>query len=94
MFSLPWRKKPHKKSDDGKLALILERQDIDLVVDVGANLGQTRDRLRHLGFKGNILSIEPLIEAHATFIRAGKERPAVGNHAAHGFRGYVAYIEN
>lgn len=75
MFSFPWRRKPHKKSDDGKLALILERHGIDLFVDVGANLGQTRDRLRKLGFKGNILSIEPLVEAHGVLLERAKKDP-------------------
>jgi FkbM family methyltransferase len=72
MVTWPWRRKPHKKSDDGKLQLILERQGIDLVVDVGANIGQTRDRLRRLGFEDTILSIEPLVEAHATLVERAK----------------------
>ncbi|MGF1627798.1 MAG: FkbM family methyltransferase [Alphaproteobacteria bacterium] len=53
-------RRPHRKSPDGKLAAVLERHGIRTVIDVGANAGQTRDRLRELGFTGRIVSIEPI----------------------------------
>ena len=38
----------------------LRSRDCDLVVDVGANAGQFASRLRPLGYRGAILSVEPL----------------------------------
>jgi FkbM family methyltransferase len=38
----------------------LRSRDCDLVVDVGANAGQFASKLRPLGYRGAILSIEPL----------------------------------
>ena len=43
---------------------ILNHFNIDLVLDVGANIGQTRDQLRNLGYKKKILSFEPLSKEH------------------------------
>lgn len=42
------------------LALILKQQNIDLVVDVGANEGQFGKLLREIGYAGDILSFEPV----------------------------------
>src|SRR3546814_839903 len=56
--------RPLRKTDGGKLAMLLARHGIDLVVDVGANVGQTGARLRKLGYAGRIVSIEPLQSAH------------------------------
>jgi FkbM family methyltransferase len=39
--------------------------DVDLVIDVGANVGQFRDRIRWSGWKGPIISFEPNPEMFA-----------------------------
>jgi FkbM family methyltransferase len=46
-------------------ARLLEREGIDLVVDVGANVGQYALALRRGGYAGEILSLEPLAEPFA-----------------------------
>lgn len=51
--------KPHK-NPEGKVVLTMNDRAIDTVIDIGANLGQTHDNLRRWGFKGQIISVEPL----------------------------------
>lgn len=64
MIKLPFtvkieKNRPHK-TRDGKIGLTLKANKIDAILDVGANIGQTHDSLRAHGFKGPIISIEPL----------------------------------
>jgi FkbM family methyltransferase len=56
--------RPKPKDLDAQLAFTLQRQAIDAVIDVGANLGQFAGRLRAAGWRGPILSIEPIPEVH------------------------------
>jgi len=44
------------------LAETLERRGIELVIDVGANIGQFGQALRAIGYRERILSFEPLAE--------------------------------
>jgi len=45
---------------DAHLRLVLEKLNVDLVIDVGANAGQFGAGLRRLGYRGRILSFEPV----------------------------------
>ena len=64
------------KELDAQLANTLERQAIDAVIDVGANLGQYAQRLRNAGWSGPILSVEPIPEVHARLAAAARDDPA------------------
>lgn len=51
-----------------RLTLALKENNIDYLFDIGANEGQFSEELRYYGYKGEILSFEPLIEAHKKLI--------------------------
>ena len=61
---------------DAQLMHTLERQAIDAVIDVGANRGQYAGRLRAAGWRGPILSIEPVAAVHANLARQAAADPA------------------
>ncbi|WP_410175184.1 FkbM family methyltransferase, partial [Nodularia spumigena] len=42
----------------------VKNRSVDLVFDIGANTGQFATELRSIGYKGRIVSFEPLSDAH------------------------------
>ena len=74
--------------------LLLRYLRVDLVLDVGANEGQYAASLLDGGYRGQILSFEPLSRAHATLTAraAGYARWAVLRRAAIGDHPGVATI--
>ncbi len=52
-----------KLSDEPGLIDFLKSRNIDIVVDVGANEGQFGKELRKMGYRGRIISFEPLAES-------------------------------
>lgn len=58
----------------------LERFGVDLVFDVGANTGQFASELRSIGFKGQIVSFEPLPEAYQTLTATAARDPGWAVH--------------
>lgn len=71
-----------------RLAAMLAIHGVDLVFDVGANIGQFSRSLRAAGYKGRLVSFEPLSTAHAQLLRVSQgdvqweiaPRVAVGSH--------------
>jgi FkbM family methyltransferase len=74
-------------SDYARLRHFLNYYNIDLVLDVGANVGQYSSFLRELGYSKKIISFEPLSAAHAQLTKVSAadplwqiaERMAIGN---------------
>lgn len=50
----------------------LERHRIELVIDVGANIGQFGEALRAIGYRGQILSFEPFDQAYRALEAAAR----------------------
>lgn len=63
-------------SPDLRLVTMLAANRVDLVLDVGANTGGYSASLREAGYRGRILSFEPLSSAHATLVTAAEDDPA------------------
>lgn len=60
----------HRLKDlDAQLVFTLQKQAVDAVIDVGANVGQYATRLRTSGWSGPILSFEPLPEIHGALLQ-------------------------
>src|SRR5437867_13152458 len=51
-------------SEHTRLALLLAANQVDLVLDIGANTGQWAQELRRAGYAGDMISFEPLVQAH------------------------------
>jgi len=49
--------------------------EIDLVLDVGANIGQFASEIRESGYAGKIISFEPLSSAHSSLLQASTGDP-------------------
>lgn len=65
------------------LKAVFRVYSIDTVLDVGANLGQFRSLLREdVGFKGRIVSFEPVSKYYETLLRKTGDDP---NWSVHGF---------
>ena len=71
-----------------QLLKALERFKVDLVLDVGANVGQFSSDLRSVGYSGDLVSFEPLSAAHHALSKAALRdtnwqvhpRSAIGDH--------------
>ena len=64
---------------------IINHFKIDLIFDVGANIGQYSILMRKLGFKGKIISFEPRLEAYEKMVKKStKDKGWIAVHSALG----------
>jgi FkbM family methyltransferase len=68
-FGVELAKHPSPASLDWHIKTIVEYRNVNCVLDVGANRGQFAERLRQLGYRGWILSFEPVPEAFESLSR-------------------------
>jgi FkbM family methyltransferase len=59
-------------SHEMRLARMLHHHDVDLVIDVGASSGGYARSLRTAGYRGPVLSFEPLRSVHQELVRASE----------------------
>jgi FkbM family methyltransferase len=64
-----------QKSHEAALARLLAAREIDTILDIGANEGQYATMVRRAGFRGKIISFEPLAEAHSKLRQAAAGDP-------------------
>jgi len=85
-FGILIRKYNAATSEELRRLKLLQHHDIDLVFDIGANKGQYAKGIIDAGYKGTIVSFEPLSSVHKTLMNASKrylnwsvaERCAIG----------------
>lgn len=85
-FGLSIQKKSVLNDRDLQLISTLNYLNINLLLDIGANIGQFAEVTRQEGYKGKIVSIEPLSTAHHVLIKKAQkdsnwnvlERTAIG----------------
>lgn len=61
---------PRIPGGERSLLTILDKSGVNLIFDVGANVGQYASRMRRLGYDGRIVSFEPVAAAHAELTKA------------------------
>ncbi len=74
-------------SEDARFIAMLSAHRVNLVLDVGANIGQFGASLRNAGYRGRIVSFEPLAAAREQLLMASRgdslwdiaPRAAIGN---------------
>ena len=62
-------------SESARVKKLFDYHQIDLVLDVGANIGQYRKFLRELDYTGRIVSFEPLSSAYSRLQKLSRKDP-------------------
>lgn len=68
-FGLDIRRHHPDATSSARLSRAMSKHGIDLLIDVGANVGQFAQSMRDAGYKNSIVSFEPIETAHAELVR-------------------------
>ncbi len=71
-FGFDVRKLSLLSSDDAQLVAMLKQHHVNLIFDIGANVGQFGIQIRNVGYEGRIVSFEPLSEARKKLLYVSK----------------------
>lgn len=74
-FGIDVRRYNPQTSDDARVQALLSSNRIDMIFDVGANVGQYARKIRSGGYKGRIVSFEPLSDAYQQLLRNSSKDP-------------------
>lgn len=91
--SIKRRRRSHATRAVRQLLKGFERFGVDLVLDVGANVGQFGAEIRSMGFGGRIVSFEPLSAAHARLAHAARNDPLWSVHPRCAIGDYDGTVE-
>ena len=69
-FGIDIKRYSRAATESGRLTKMLKSHGIDLVLDIGANVGQFANSLRACGYGGAMVSFEPVSSAHSVLLRA------------------------
>ena len=64
-----------EESLQGLLAMMLRYHEVDVLLDVGANIGQFAKAIREAGFQRRVVSFEPLGDAHVRLVAESRSDP-------------------
>lgn len=67
--------KRHPEMDVKRRMQLINQKNINSIIDVGANIGQYATLMREYGYKGKILSFEPLLDAHEKLSKSAGNDP-------------------
>ena len=71
-FDLEFRNFSVEKSESARFLTMLSYHKVNTIFDIGANEGQFGVNLRDFGYKGKIVSFEPLTEAREKLLKTSK----------------------
>lgn len=74
-FGFDLRRYRPDRSEAAQFMAMLSIHEVNLVLDVGANTGQFGQQLRLAGYRGRIVSFEPLSTAHEKLVEASRNDP-------------------
>lgn len=72
-FGIEIKKYKPGSSDEAKIKRLFNIHSIDLVLDVGANTGQYGQNLRDIGYRGRIISFEPLSSVYSQLMKRSRK---------------------
>ena len=68
-FGIDVRRYRPQTSEDARVQALLSFNRIDMIFDVGANVGQYASQIRSEGYRGKIVSFEPLSDAYSQLLK-------------------------